>query len=121
MNQKFLKNWRFLWPLQAVIMLIVALLSTFLPLLFPTAAGVLRFLFLWILPAAAGAWTACLLSRSGLISYAAWILPPVIHSLVPLILLGYLPSPFSMLLCAFVSLVGAATGDVMLRRASCSK
>lgn len=116
MMQKILKNWRILWPVQMLIMLLVALLATFLPLLFPTAAGMLRFLFLWLLPSAAGAWTTCLLSRAGLISYAAWIVPPVIHSLVPLIFLGYLPSPFSMLLCAFVSLVGAATGEVMLRQ-----
>ena len=114
--KKILNDWRLLWPLQALIMLIAALLSTFLPLLFPTAAGPLRFLFLWLLPAFVGAWTSCLLSRSGLISYAAWIVPPIMHSLVPLFILGYLPSPFSMLLCAFVSLVGAATGEVMLQR-----
>lgn len=116
MIQKILNNWRLMWPLQALIMLIIALLSTFLPLLFPAAAQPLRLIFLWLLPCAAGAFTACRLSRSGLISYAAWIVPPIMHSIVPLIFLGYLPSPFSMLLCAFVSLVGAATGEVMLRR-----
>ena len=97
-------------------MLIIALLATFLPLLFPTAAVPIRFLFLWILPSAAGAWTACILARSGLISYAAWIVPPIVHSIVPLAALGYLPSPFSMLLCAFISLVGAAAGDVLHQR-----
>lgn len=116
MIQKILKNWKLLWPLQALSMLFIALLSTFLPLLFPAAALPLRIVFLWILPSAAGAWTACHLTKSGLISYAAWIAPPVIHSIVPLLALGYLPSPFSMLLCAFVSLVGASVGDVLSRR-----
>ena len=116
MIQKILKNWRLFWPVQALIMLIVALLSTFLPLLFPDFAVPLRFVFLWLLPSAAGAWTACVLSRGGLNSYAAWIVPPVVHSVVPLIVLGYLPSPFSMLLCAFISLVGAATGEVLRQR-----
>lgn len=114
--RKILSNWRLFWPMQALIALIIALCATFLPLLFPTAAAPLQFLFLWILPAAAGAWTACILSRSGLISYAAWIAPPIVHSVVPLIALGYLPSPFSMLLCAFVSLVGAAAGDELAKR-----
>ncbi len=116
MIQKMMNNWRLFWPVQALIMLIIALLSTYLPLLFPAAAQPLRVIFLWLLPSAAGAWTACRLSRCGLISYAAWIVPPVVHSLVPLIALGYLPSPFSMLLCAFISLVGAATGEVMFKR-----
>ena len=116
MIQKILKNWKLLWPVQALIMLIIALLSTFLPLLFPAAALPLRIIFLWILPSAAGAWTACLLTQSGLNSYAAWIIPPVIHSVTPLIALGYLPAPFSMLLCAFISLVGAAAGDVLSKR-----
>ena len=116
MIQKILKNWKLLWPVQALMMTILSLLSTFLPLLFPAAALPLRVVFLWLLPAAAGAWTACLLAKSGLNCYAAWIAPPVIHSIVPLIALGYLPSPFSMLLCAFVSLVGAAAGDVLNKR-----
>ena len=116
MIQKILNNWKLLWPVQALAMLMIALLSTFLPLLFPAAALPLRIVFLWILPAAVGAWTACLLTISGLNSYAAWIAPPIIHSIVPLIALGFLPSPFSMLLCAFVSLIGAATGEVMSKR-----
>ena len=97
-------------------MLVIALLSTFLPLLLPTAAVPIRFLFLWTLPSAAGAWTACLLSRSSLNSYAAWLIPPVVHSIVPLLILGYLPSPFSMLLCAFVSITGAAAGEELRKR-----
>lgn len=116
MIQKILKNWRLFWPVQALIMLAIALCSTLLPLIFPTAALPLRVIFLWLLPSAAGAWTACILTQSGLTSYAAWILPPIIHSVVPWIILSYPPPPLSMLLCAFVSLVGAATGDVLYRR-----
>lgn len=116
MMKKLTDSWKLFWPIQAAVMLIVALCSTLLPLAFPSYALPLRVVFLWILPSLAGAWTACILSRSGLNSYLAWLVPPIVHSVVPWIVLGYLPSPFSMLLCAFISLTGAATGEVMRRR-----
>ena len=116
MIQKAFNSWRLLWPIQFFIMLVLSLCATFLPLLFPMAATPLRLVFLWLLPAVFGAWSACRLTRCGLISYAAWIVPPIVHSALPWLTLGYPPSGLSMVLCAFVSLVGAAAGDVMYRR-----
>ena len=109
-------DWRMLWALQFFVMLIVALCATYLPLLFPAVSVLLRAVFLWILPCTLGPVTACAATRRGLISYAAWILPPLVHSAVPWLCIGFPPSPGSMLLCAFVSLVGAAAGDVLQRR-----
>ena len=116
MLRKITKSWRLLWLVQLILMLLIALADSYLPLLFPFAAIPLRVIFMWLLPLTTGAWTACALARAGLTAYAAWILPPVIHSVVPWLLIGYPPSAASMLVCAFVSLVGAATGDVLYRR-----
>ncbi len=115
-NSKILTGWRFWWALQAIVMLFIALCSTFLPLLFPTFEAPLRAIFLWVMPSVFGAWSAYQAVCRGLISYAAWLLPPVIHSIVPWIVIGYPPAPLSMLLCAFISLIGAAAGDVMYKR-----
>ena len=116
MIQKIFRNWRLLWPVQALAMVLISLCATLLPLLFPAAHLPLRVIFLWILPCAAGSWTACRLACCGLNSYAAWLLPPVIHTAVPWLVIGYPPHAGSMALCAFISLVGAATGDVIYKQ-----
>lgn len=118
MRKKVFSNWRVLWPLQALILALNALIATFLPLFFPQAVIPLRVMFLWIMPPVLGALSAFCLTRAGLISFAAWIVPPIVHSAVPWIALGYPPPPGTMLLCALVSLVGAAAGDVLNRNAS---
>lgn len=119
--RKLMSNWRLSWLLQLVVMAVVALAATLLPLYFPAAALPLRVIFLWILPCTLGPASACLLTCAGLTGYAAWIVPPVIHSALPWVLIGYPPSPASMLICAFVSLVGAAAGDVLYRSRTAKK
>ena len=114
--RKILNSRLVLWGVQLIVMLLISLCATFLPLLFPSISAPLRILFLWVLPAAFGAWSSCRLTRTGVISYAAWIAPPVVHSIVPWLSIGYPPAGLSMALCAFVSLVGAAAGDVLYKR-----
>jgi len=116
MIRNILSRWRILWPVHLLIMLLIALCAAYLPLLLPSASVPLRIVFQWLLPALFGAWSACRLTRCGLISYAAWIAPPFVHTVVPWLAIGYPPSGLSMALCAFVSLVGAATGDVLYKR-----
>ena len=116
MFQKIIHNWRLMWLFQLLIMLLIALAATFLPLIFPIAAVPLRVVFMWLLPLTAGAWTSCTLARAGLTAYASWVLPPVVHSVIPWLLIGYPPSAASMLVCALLSLVGSAAGDVLYRR-----
>jgi len=113
MIQKIFGNWRLMWPLQALMMILIALCATLLPLLFPAAHMPLRLFFLWLLPCTVGAWSSFRLTRCGLTCYAAWLLPPVMHTAVPWLVLGFPPTPISMALCALVSLVGAAAGDVL--------
>lgn len=116
MLKRLFSGWRALWALQFFAMLLIALFATFLPLFFPYAATPLRVIFLWLLPCSVGPVTACIATRKGLISYAAWFVPPLVHSAVPWLCIGYPPTPGSMLVCAFLSLVGAAAGDVLYRR-----
>ncbi len=116
MIQRILGNWRLLWIVQALAMLVVSLCATLLPLLFPAAQFFLRIVFLWILPCTIGAWTSCRLAHLGLNSYAAWIVPPVIHTALPWLVIGYPPHAGSAALCALISLVGAAAGDVLCKQ-----
>ena len=109
-------SWRWQWGFQLMLMLIISLCSTYLPLFFQPAATFLRAVFLWILPLLVGPLTACRVTVCGLNCYVAWIVPPVIHTAVPWLCIGYPPPPLTMLLCAFLSLVGAAAGDVLARR-----
>lgn len=55
-------------------------------------------------------------ARAGISCYLAWILPPVCMSAVPWLIVGYPPYAGSMFLCLFLSMVGAATGEVLRKR-----
>lgn len=116
MKQIWGEGWKRGWLLQILIALLIGLCGSFLPLFFPLAALALRVVFLWALSPAFGAWSACLLAQRGMTCYASWIAPPLLHAAVPWLCIGYPPAGLSMALCAFVSLVGAATGDVLYRR-----
>lgn len=116
MFRSIVNHWKRALVFQLILMLLIALCATYLPLLFTGAALPLRVLFVWLLPLTAGAGSACLLARAGLNAYLCWLLPPVIHSAVPWLLIGFPPSPASMLVCALVSLIGAAAGDVLRSR-----
>ena len=97
---------------QALVMLIASALAAFAPLIWPPFKIILH----WVLLPVLGALTAGLLAFSGVICYAAWILPPVIVSALPWLLLGYPIEPGAMLLCAFLSMIGASAGEVMRKR-----
>ena len=57
--------------------------------------------------------SACMATKKGLLNYAAWIAPPVMEVFGNLLVWGYSPSIGPVFLCAFISLVGAATGEVL--------
>ena len=98
--------------LQALVMLFFSALAAFAPLLWPPFKIMLH----WILLPVLGALTSGLLAFSGVSCYAAWILPPVIVSALPWLLLGYPIDPGAMLLCALLSMIGASTGEVLRKR-----
>lgn len=116
MKQKLLTNWRLFWPFQIILTGFIALTATFLPLLLPVAALPLRIALQWIAPCVLGAWTSFHLTRTGFVCYAAWLSPPVLQMAVPWLSIGYPPSIGSVLLCTFVSMVSAASADVLNRQ-----
>lgn len=71
---------------------------------------------IWVLVPAAGCISACLATKKGLLNYAAWIAPPLMLLAGYWIIWGYLLTPGPVLLDAFVSLVGAAAGEVLKRQ-----
>lgn len=102
---------RWLWILliQAVSMLALGVLIS----LSIVSGKFLHGLCLWLLAPLAGFGSACAATRKGLLNYAAWILPPAMETLANLLLWGYSPSVGPVMLCAFISFVGAATGEVL--------
>ena len=54
-------------------------------------------------------------TKKGLLNYAAWIAPPLCQALGHMAVWFYPPSPGPVLVCVFVSIVGAAAGEVRLR------
>jgi len=60
--------------------------------------------------------TSLWLTLRGVNCYLAWLLPPICMGGVPWLLIGYPPPIGSAFLCAIISLVGAASGDVLLKK-----
>ena len=112
---KKVPRWVWGWLIQALVM---ALLSVLSPLcaLSSVGARTLTALMRYLILPAAGCLSALLAVRFGLNPYAAWILPPVLCGLLPWAMVGF-PPPFGgVLLCAFLSLIGAAAGDVLQKQ-----
>lgn len=60
--------------------------------------------------------SACLATKKGLLNYAAWIAPPVMEIFGNLLVWGYSPAMGPVFMCAFISLIGAATGEVLKKQ-----
>ena len=71
---------------------------------------------IWVITPLAGFASALLATKKGLLNYAAWIAPPLMLLAGYWIVWGYPIGPGAVLLDAFVSLVGAAAGEVMKRQ-----
>ena len=105
-------GWIAAWVVQIAVMLGAGALSALSlgvhPALYSAA--------LWLLMPLLGAYTALRAVCRGLLNYAAWIAPPVCECAAHVLIWGYLPPAGAMLLCAFVSLIGAAAGEVLNRQ-----
>lgn len=98
-------------------LLVLLLLSAAVPLVSVLLGlGPLLTAGYWAVVPLAGFLSALKVTRAGISCYLAWILPPVCMSAAPWLLIGYPPPAGAMLLCAFLSIVGAATGDVLNRQ-----
>ena len=105
-------RWLRALALQVIEMAAVGLLAA----LAEGAGALPRALMLWVAAPLAGLFTACQAVRRGLNNYLAWIPPaPCLYG-ANLLVWGYAPPPGPALLTAFVSLVGAAAGQVLLQR-----
>ena len=104
-------RWLWVWLIQIVAMLALsALLSASLWL----GRGLYN-VSLWALLPLLGAVSAYLATVNGLLNYAAWIAPPLCAVLGHLLVWFFLPGIGPVLLCAFISLIGAAAGEVRLQ------
>ena len=101
---------------QAALMTVAALAAALLPLIFPQWSAPLKVVLQWIMLPACGAVSACVFAHSGVSQYAAWLMPPVIVSGLPWLVVGYPLAPGIMLLCCLLSMIGAATGETALKR-----
>ena len=105
--------WLWIWMIQFAAMLALSLIAALSILV----GRPVHILCLWVLLPLSGGVSACVATRRGLLNYAAWIAPPAMEFAANYILWGYAPEVGPVFFCAFVSLVGAATGEVLKRQA----
>ena len=105
-------RWLWVWLIQIAAALLVALpisLSLWL-------GGAVHAICMWVLSPILGFLSGLIATRKGLLNYAAWIAPPVMLFVGYEIAWGYPPQPGPVFLCGLISLVGAATGEVLNQR-----
>ena len=105
-------SWPLIWLIQAAAMLVLGMLAALSTLL----GGVVHGAFLWALMPLGGMAAGCLATLRGLNNYLAWLAPPLMEIAGSLLIWGYSPSAGPVFLCGFLSLVGAAAGEVCKRQ-----
>lgn len=105
-------GWIVAWAIQIGEMLVAGALAS----LSLGLSAVLYALALWVILPLLGACSGCMAVRRGLLNYAAWIAPPICLFAAHTAIWGYVPPAGAMLLCAFISLIGAAAGEVIIRQ-----
>lgn len=104
-------SFKWLWIL---LIQIISMLALNALLSLSIASGkFLHYLCMWGIAPICGFFSACIATRKGLLNYAAWLTPPVTEVIGNLLVWGYSPAVGPVFLCAFISLVGAATGEVL--------
>ena len=104
------------WPWILILQAIFTLAVFMLLALSLWLGGFLHGLCLWAATPILGFISACIATRKGLLNYVALLVPPLAQMAASLIVWGYLPQTGPVFLCGFVSLVGAATGEVLKRQ-----
>ena len=116
MKYKLVNPSKRLWPKALAIQILFSLAAGLLTSLAEGLSPVVSALALWLFMPLAGAFTAFQAVRRGLLNYAAWLAPPVSLYVAHFLLWRYAPPAGPALLCAFISLVGAAAGEVYVQR-----
>ena len=104
------------WPLVWLIQVAAAFALGLLAALSALLGGVAHGLFLWALMPLGGMAAGCLATLRGLNNYLAWLAPPLMEIASSLLIWGYSPAVGPVFLCGFLSLVGAAAGEVCKRQ-----
>ena len=104
-------QWPLIWIIQALAALLLGALTALSAWLGALAHGA----FLWGIMPLGGLFLACAATRRGLNNYLGWLAPPLMEVLSSLLVWGYSPSAGPVFLCALLSLVGAAAGEVLKR------
>lgn len=109
---RFRPGWAAAWLIQILEALGIGLIASALYAL----GGPIYGIALWAVVPLLDAVTAYRAVRRGLLNYLGWIAPPACLYAAHYALWRYAPSAGAALACAFVSLVGAAAGEVMNQR-----
>ena len=103
-----------LLPVQALVSLVLGFGAAILRLRSPVLSGIC----LWAVLPAVGALGAYFVTVKGINNYIAWLLPPVGAIAGHFLAFFYPPKePFAYLFIAIISIIGAATGDVVKKNA----
>ena len=105
-------NWLLIWFIQAAAMLLLGVLTA----LSKWLGGFIHGAFLWAVMPLGGMAAGCAATRKGLNNYLAWLAPPLMEILGSMLIWGYSPQAGPVFLCGFLSLVGAATDEVLNRQ-----
>ena len=113
------KKLHWLWALliQSAAMLLLSLIGALTLYLGSTLHAIVQ----WAILPIAGCASAYIATILGLNNYIAWIAPPAMGFAAHLIAWGFVPSPGPILLCALISLIGAAAGEVVKRQNNAKK
>ena len=102
---------------QIVSLSAISMANAIMPLVLPLPDPIMfQRVISWIAIQIAGALSACYAVKTGLGSFFAWIMPPVLYASIPWLIIGYPPGAGPMLLCALLSIMGAAAGDEMNKK-----
>lgn len=102
-----------------LLQLLITAAASYLGALSLFAGDILHDVCQWLLLPVIGAITSYKITVGGVNNFIAWIIPPLAGVLAHYLAFFYLPeNPGPLLACAFVSIVGAATGDVVKKNKS---
>ena len=109
-------SWWRAWLVQISEMLLLGILAALAEVLGSIIYGIVVWGALPIL----GAVSAFQATQRRLNNYLAWIAPPVCTVAMHILIWTYFPEPGPALLCALISLIGAAAGEVVMREKKAS-
>jgi hypothetical protein len=111
------RGWIIGLSVQIVSLSAISAANAIMPLVLPLSDPIMfQRIISWLIIQIAGTLSAYYAVRTGLSNFFAWIMPPVLYTSIPWLIIGYPPGAGPMLLCALVSIMGAAAGVEINKR-----